>query len=243
MIGGIIDRGSSDRGITLGLFKDIQANLVDDPRRGFFLFDDMFDLNTGAWTGTQATQGTWALDTTVGNIGVGLLDCNSTTDNQGMQIQRSGWAVAPSTGRGVIAMEFRCKAADIATGPQFFGGLSIVDTTLIASGANSSTDHVGFESVTDNNIILFQTEDGGTRVSGATSPHTFVDDTYVKLGFRLYGNTVCDVFVNGVEVDVDFSATPEIPDGSILVPSFVCQSAGTTDPILHIDWLALAYYK
>lgn len=239
MYSAVLDRKASDRGPTTELWKGIPEPGCD-PRFGVCLFDDMHDLATGNWTATQATAGTWALDTTVGDRGVALADCNSTTATQGINVQRPGWAVAPAAGK-IIAYEGLLKAADIATGPEFFWGLSVVDTTLIASSANSSADHVGFESVTDNNILLFHTEDGGTRVSGATSPHTLVDDTYVKLGFRIIGLTAVEVYVNGSIVNVAFSATPDIPEGSILVPSLVCQTGGTTDPIVHLDWIRMGW--
>ena len=235
----MLDRGANDRGHTTKLFKGIPEP-GQDPRFGVCLFDDLHDLPTGVWTATQASQGTFALDATVGNDGVALADCNSTSATQGINVQRAGWAVTPAAGQ-IIAFEGRLKAADIATGPEFFWGLSIVDTTIIASSANSSTDHVGFESVTDNNILLFQTEDGSTRVSGATSPHTLVDDTWVKLGFRIIGTDQVIVYVNGEAVNVGFSATPDVPEGSVLVPSLVCQSGGTTDPIVHLDWIRMGW--
>jgi len=237
----IIDRKASDRGPTLALWKDIDADVADDPRRGMVFFDDFFDLVTGRYTATQATAGTFAIDTTVANTGVALADCNSTTSTQGINVQAASTNFAPAAGR-IIVFEARVKAADIATGPEFFLGLSTVDTTLIASSANSSADHIGFESVSDDNILLFHTEDGGTRVSGATSPHTLVDDAWVKLGFKVIGLTKCEVWVNGAKVDVNFSATPDICDGSIIVPSLVCQSAGTTDPIVHLDWWRIGTY-
>lgn len=237
----IIDLKSGDSGPTLALWKDIDAEVNDDPRRGFVFWDNFVDLLTGRWTATQATAGTFAIDTTVGNTGVALADCNSATATQGINVQAAGTNFMPEAGR-IIVFEARVKAADIATGPEFFLGLSVVDTSVIASSANSSADHVGYESVSDDNVLLFHTEDGGTRVSGATSPHTLVDDAWVKLGFKLIGITKCEVWVNGVEVDVNFSATPDIPDGSILVPTLVCQSGGTTDPIVHVDWIRVGTY-
>jgi hypothetical protein len=70
----------------------------------------------------------------------------------------------------------------------------------------------------------------------ASSIHTFVDDAWVKLGFKVTGTTKVEFFVNGVLVG---TITANIPTTE-LRPSLVCQSGGTTDPIVHIDWLALA---
>ncbi len=86
--------------------------------------------------------------------------------------------------------------------------------------------------MTDDNILLFHSESAGTR-SNTTTPETLVDDTYVKLGFRVEGTDRVRIFVNGVEFSEKI--TSNIPTVA-MVPSLVCQSGGTTDPIVHIDW-------
>jgi hypothetical protein len=248
----IIDLKANDEGPTLALWKDIQADVNDDPRRGMFWMDRFLcgsatlsasgTITTpdAVWTATEATSGTSGIDTARGHEG-GLIFTTAATDDAGHQAQ-GGPTVIPAAGR-IIVFETRVKVIDNATGPQFFAGLSIVDTTIMASGANSSTDHIGFESVTDNNILLFHTEDGGTRVSGATSPHTLVASEWVKLGFKIIGIDKCEVWVNGSKVDVNFSATPDICVGTELVTSLACLSAGTTSPDATFDWVALGVYQ
>jgi hypothetical protein len=217
------------------------GQVFQDPGYGFGFCDHFLsEVELSHYTLTQATAGTFALDDAVG--GVALLDCNSTTQGQGGQIQRQGASTGavflPSAGT-TIWFEARIKVADTATGPEFFLGLSAEDDTLIATQANSSPNHIGFESVTNNLVLLFHGEKAGTRAS-CTTPGTLVDDTWVKLGFRVNGVTSVDVFVDGVK----FLGTNAITSASIpvvaLTPSVVCQAGGTTDPITHIDWLACA---
>lgn len=199
---------------------------------GFLFEDDFLDLPTGKYTATQATAGTFALTDAKG--GVALADCDSTTATQGINIQLGGTAgeIFIPDAEDIIIFEAYLKAADIATGPEFFLGLSVTDTTLIASSANSSANHIGFESVSDDNVLLFHTESGGSR-SSLTTVHTLVDDAWVKLGFRVTGTGLIEVFVNGSKFAS--TLTTNIPTTEMR-PSLVCQSSGTTDPIVHIDW-------
>jgi hypothetical protein len=242
---------ATDRGPTLGLWKDFPARGESDPRYGFTWHDDFLytiltdsgsDIKAitsgGAYAVENATSGSVAQDTNVGNIGVALLNSGATTDDQGVQIQ-GGPVVAPAAGRK-IAFETRLQFDAIGTGPIFFAGLSIIDTSVFASGANTSTDHVGFECVVAaDKVLTFHTEDGGTRISGATSPHTLVEDTYVKLGFLIDGNAGASVtvYVNGVKTGVAFTADPDICTDTLIVPTIAALANGTTQPIAHVDWM------
>jgi len=196
--------------------------------------DDFQDLPTGRYTATQSTTGTFALDDAAG--GVALADCNSETVVQGINVQRGG-----TTGETFLAaagttiyFEARVKAADIGTGPEFFLGLHIIDTAIIDTSAMAAADSdwVGFKSLTDNNILLGTTSDNATEATAA-SIHTLVEDTWVKLGFKVIGTDSVEFYVNGALKSN--TITTNLP-GGLLVPSLVCQSNGTTDPIVHIDW-------
>jgi len=205
--------------------------------RGYGFYDDFMDLLTGRYTATQATAGTFALDDAEG--GVALADSNSTTDTQGITVQTGGSAgEAFLTGTAqILAFEARVKLADVATPPEFFLGLSEIDTTLIASGANSSANHLGFEITSDSaTVIDFHAEVAGTRTS-QTSVHTFADDTWVKLGFKVVNRSRIEIWVDGVKNATQLTAGFPLVE---MAPSLVCQSNGTTDPIVHIDWWAAA---
>jgi len=191
--------------------------------------------NTGKWVLTKATAGTAALDAAAKG-GVLLLDSASTTNNEGAQIQLGGQAGASSfipNANAKIYYEARVKIADIgSTTCQMFAGLAIVDTSVFASAANSTANHIGFEAI-NTTAMGFHSEKAGDRASTA-AVHTVVDDGYVKLGFVVDGLTKITPYVNGVAKDAITTYIPIVA----MTPSFVCHSSGTTDPIVHIDWVA-----
>jgi hypothetical protein len=209
--------------------------LLGDLSGGYGFFDDFLDIATGHHTITAATQGTFVLDDA--RYGVALADCDSSTVEQGVTVQRcgtTGESFAP-VAKTILFFEARIKAADIATGPEFFLGLHSKDTTVIASSAMdaAASDWIGFKSLTDDNILLATTANNTTETTAA-SIHTLVEGTYVHLGFRVTDTSMVEFFVNGVKVG---TITATIPT-ALMVPTLVCQSNGTTDPIVHIDWWA-----
>ena len=148
-----------------------------------------------------------------------------------------GGAVAASSfiasANSKIYYEARVKIADIgSTTCQMFAGLSSIDTSILASAANTSINHIGFEAI-NTTAMGFHSEKADTRASSA-AVHTVVDDGYVKLGFIVDGLTKVTPYVNGVAKD---AVTTQLPIVG-MTPSFVCHSSGTTDPIVHVDWVA-----
>ena len=227
---------NSGRGLSPGLWAK-QPRDFQDLNVGFGITDDFLTFDDeNKWVLTQATAGTVALDVAAKG-GVLLLDSNSTTNNQGVQIQLGGAAGASSfipSATSKIYYEARIKAADIgSTTCQVFAGLAIVDTSVFASAANSTANHIGYEAI-NSTAVGIHSEKAGTRSSTA-SAHTLVDDTYVKLGFVVDGLTSVTPYVNGV---AKTAITTNIPIVA-LTPSFVCHSSGTTDPILHVDWVSV----
>ena len=227
---------NSGRGLSPALWAK-QPRDFQDLSVGFGITDDFLTFDDeNKWVLTQATAGTVALDVAAKG-GVLLLDSNSTTNNQGVQVQLGGAAGASSfipSATSKIYYEARIKAADIgSTTCQVFAGLAIVDTSVFASAANSTANHIGYEAI-NSTAVGIHSEEAGTRSSTA-SAHTLVDDTYVKLGFVVDGLTSVTPFVNGV---AKTAITANIPIVA-LTPSFVCHSSGTTDPILHVDWVSV----
>lgn len=200
-------------------------------------FDDFFTLNTvattGEWVSTQATAGTALV--TDGHGGLVDLDSNSGTADQGIQLQRNKESfVIPSD--GILAFEARLKLVDLVTDTQFFVGLAVNDTTVFASGENSTADHVGFEmnatSIAANpGKALLVSEVGGSR-SSVANVHTFAEDTWVRLGFLCEYRGRVTAYINGEPFATAITATLT---GTELAPTFVCQSEGNSDPILTLD--------
>lgn len=202
-----------------------------DPSIGF-LWDGRWDTydataTTGEWVLTQATTGAAAISTAA--PGVLELDSNSTTAAQGATLQHQKAVFIPAAGKHIWA-EFNVKVVDTYDKAELFIGLSELDTTLIAASANSSANHIGWQCVTDDGVLLFSAEKAGTGATKAAV--TIAEATYVKLGFYVNGVTEVEQYVNNVLVGTNH-VTANIPIVA-LYPSFVCQSGGTNDPILHI---------
>lgn len=204
---------------------------LHDPSIGVYLNETFTSYNaastTGDWVLTQATQGTAAISTAA--PGVLELDSNSSTSTQGANLQRVKSVFVPAAGKD-LWFEVSVKVVDTFDKVEFFAGLSEVRTAIIASSANASDNHIGWQCVTDDGVLLFSAE---KATAGATKAAvTLAEDTYVKLGFKVSGVTGIQQYINGVAVGTAH-ATANTPVLA-LVPSFVCQSAGTNDPIAHL---------
>lgn len=206
------------------------AEYMHDPSIGF-LFEENFSEydTTDIWTLTQSTTGAAALSIVAS--GVLEIDSNSTTVVQGANVQRTGGPfIVPAALKDIWA-EFKFKIVDTYDDCELFCGLSEVDTAILDTSANESTNHIGWQCVTDDGVLLFTSEKGG---AGDTSASVTIEEaTYIKLGFFVDGITSVQQFVNGVATGTAH-ATANVPIVK-LIPSFVCQSGGTADPIMHLQ--------
>ena len=202
-----------------------------DPQIGFMIDERWHSYDAAATTGdyvlTQATTGAAAISTAA--PGVLELDSNSTTATQGATLQHNKAVFVPAADKHIWA-EFKVKVVDTYDKAELFVGLSELDTTLIATSANSSANHIGWQCVTDDGVLLFSAEKAGTGATKAAA--TIAEATYIKLGFYVNGVTEVEQYVDGVLTGTNH-VTANIPIVA-LYPSFVCQSGGTNDPILHI---------
>lgn len=217
------------------------AEILADPGAGFAFFDDFLDLATGKYTATQATAGTFALTDADG--GVVIADSNSATDTQGINVQLGGTAgeIVKCEADSEVIFEARIKVHDFGTagaGQQLFLGLSETDTTIIASSANSSDNHIGFEAIATDSVT--GVGEKATARGTVASLVTLVDSdvtagSWVKLGFRVVGVTRIEFYVNGTK-NATTLATANIPIVEMR-PSLVVQSDGaSTDVLVHMDW-------
>ena len=202
---------------------------LHDPSIGILYEEKWSSYNASDdWTLTQATTGAAAISTAM--TGVLELDSNSTTATQGANLQRTtGMTIVPVASTEIWA-EFEVKVVDTYDKVELFVGLSEADTTLIATSANSSANHIGWQCVTDDGVLLHTAEKAtaGNTVAAAT----IAEDTYIKLGFYVNGITSIQGYINGVATSA-VHPTANVPIVK-LIPSFVCQSGGTNDPVLHI---------
>jgi hypothetical protein len=246
---------NSGRGFSKELWADCpRSSIESDPDFGWYFRDDfmdVFDL-TNRYTLTQATAGTFAMiddDETapLTDGGIAALDCGSSTVAQGGNVQASSTVGArfKPQANSKIWFEARIAVADLtagSTGPEFYCGLAEIDTTIIGSSALSTANHVGFSSVTDDGVLISAAEKasaahtGTTMLALGTAP-LLADVTWHKIGFRITNLTKVEFFVDGVQKSGtgDNVATANIPIVA-MVPSLVCHSDGTVDPIVYIDW-------
>lgn len=203
------------------------------------LLDEQFNnfdttSSTGDWVSTQATSGTAAISTAA--PGALLLDAGATTDNQGIQIQRTKSPLVPAANKSIW---WETKVTLSASTPpvtraQLFIGYAAIDTTVIASGAMSTQNHLGFL-IVDGGLLVstFSADKAGTGTT--KTGHTFVAATAVKLGFRYDG--VADQvipYVNGVALTSSAIATANVPKVAIY-PTVVVQADSTDRPTLLVE--------
>lgn len=217
---------------TTGVWKDCPLwEYMCNPSIGIMLDETWQSYDPEATNGdyvlTQATTGAAAISTAEG--GVLELDSNSTTQGQGANLQRVKSAFLPAANKNIWA-EFEFKVVDTYDKVELFVGLSEVDTTILATQANSSANHIGWQCVTNDGVLLFSSEKAGTGATKAAA--TIAEATYIRLGFKVVGVTEIEQYVNGVLTSANH-VTANIPIVA-LYPSFVCQSGGTNDPILHL---------
>lgn len=228
---------SLSAGYSANLWKDCPLlEYAHDPAIGTLLDERFQSYNaaatTGDWVLTQSVAGAAAISTAA--TAVLELDSNSTTSTQGANLQRVKSVFVPAAGKD-LWFECSVKIVDTFDKVELFVGMSDVETAIIASSANASDNHIGWQCVTDDGVLLFSGEKAGTGATRAAA--TIAEDTYIKLGFKVNGVTTVDQYINGVLTGTA-TATANIPIVA-LVPSFVCQSAGTNDPIMHIKNLRI----
>jgi hypothetical protein len=206
---------------------------VCSPKIGVLLDEDFVDYDaTDTYVATAATTGTAAIDTaTPGTL---KLDAGATTAAQGLNLQRTKACFVPAANKS-LWFETRVTlsaATPPVTKAQIFIGLAASDTTIIASGSQSTNNRIGWQIETAGNLTSVFTVDKAGTGTTATG-HTFVAATAVNLGF--YYDGVADTvqqYINGVATGTAI-ATTYIPKLAIY-PSFVCQSDGTDRPLLYV---------
>lgn len=203
----------------------------------FGYFDDFGNDSAGAWVDTQATSGTIVQsDYLTGSV---LMDAGATTADQGIQRQSEGETILPAAGR-IIRYEARVKPTNLSN--QFFIGLAVEDTTVIAAGENSTANHIGWELgatdiASDGTQLYGYAEKAGTRnVARGIASGVLTSGSWVNVGFRVIGTSKIEWIVNNVIVDETTITSSNIPVTE-MTPTLVCQSEGTTQPTLEVDYI------
>ena len=197
---------------------------------GFTSYDPT--STTGDWVATAATSGTAAILST--DRGTIQLDAGATTDNQGMQLQNLKQVVLPASGKDIWAEFYISLTASTppVTRAQLFVGVAASDTSIIASGAQSTNNRIGWQIVDGGLLVTTFTADKAGTATTKTGP-TLVDATKIRLGFRYDGTAdTVQQYVNGAASGTAV-ATANVAKLA-MYPSFVCQSDGTDRPLLNV---------
>lgn len=236
------DKPGNGRALQQALWGDCPRLDIAHHGAGYFFSDDFCDSPTltGKYTATQATAGTFLIVNE--RTGVAEADCNSTTQHQGIQVQKSTTVGAMFAPLADTKIWFDCRILlkDIATMANIFIGLHDIDTTIMSSGAlvDASNDWIGFKSETTVSTISGTCSNNTTESTAALAitptDHdvTTTGAAWMNLGFRVTGTSLIEFYVNGVKSAL--TITTNIPT-AVMTPSLVCQTDGTTDPILWID--------
>lgn len=207
----------------------------ESPDWGWYLDEDFMggDATMNNWTLTQASSGTEvsAFTDTGGTIDI---DAGATTVTQGVNLQAKHAMFKPAANQDIY---FECRVANSKVGGELFFGLAEVDTSIIATSAVSTANHIAYSSITDDGVLIGNGEKASAGTTTATL-HTFVANTYVKLGFKVTGISKVEWFVDGVKKAVSTNlATANIPI-VVVCPSIVVQADGTNQPVVTVDWVA-----
>lgn len=203
---------------------------LHDPMIGTYLNESFQSYNATATTGdyllTAAVSGTAAISTVY--PGCIAINAGAATAAQGAQIQRLKSMFLPATGKDIwFEARIRMETAIIA---EMFVGLAASDTTIIASSAMNVNNHLGWSSITDDGVLLFDADKAGT---GTTAAATSVSTSaWVRLGFKYDGTAdTVQQYVNGVATGSAI-ATTYIAKAA-MYPTLVCQAGGTGQPVMH----------
>lgn len=205
-----------------------------DQSIGYYLNESFTSYNatatTGDWVLTQATSGSAAMSTTI--PGALAIDSGATTDNQGANLQRLKSMFIPAANKSIWFEWFGQLTATTppVTKAQLYIGLAASDTSIIAAGAMTTNNRIGWM-ILDGGLLAttFTCDKAGTATT-KTGP-TLVAATDIRLGFFYDG--VADTvqqYVNGATLGTPV-ATTNIPKLA-MYPSLVCQSDATDQPIL-----------
>lgn len=220
----------------LGVWKNAPLNRIPfDPFYAVVLDEGFvgYDASTGGeYTLTQATAGSAAISTTY--PGTLAIDSGSTTATQGANVQRLKSAFVPAANKDIWA-EFHVMWTGVgALNVEAFIGLAESDTTIIAGSAVTTANHIGWSSVTDDGVLLFNVSKTGPTGTTAASM-TLAASTWYKLGFHYSGTSdTVQQYVGGVAVG-DPIATTYIPKVAVF-PSMVVQSGGTDQPVMNVRY-------
>jgi hypothetical protein len=206
-----------------------------DPTKFITDFDDFHIYLATDWTVTNTGAATEALSSAHGPGGV-LLLTNAAADNDLCTIQRAVESFKFTSGK---KLWFACRlkstnAATEVTEQDIFVGLIITDTDLVGG----ITDGVYFSKPdgTAGTISFISTMNSTATTQSAVG--TFVDNTFIELGFYYDGGTALEVYVDNAKVaTVTVALGTTLVNDEELAVTFGIQNGTAAAKALAIDYV------
>lgn len=261
--------------------------MIVDPSKGIHFFDDFINfaqhdaaadsgqydvyIDTGVAIEQQVGDGGTGFGAADGN-GVAEVTGNDADNDEGNLTSHGPMIQVSDTAADAKKMWFECRVkkasiADQALG--VFAGLSFddgageslakADAMVDDTGATGAFSYLGFHNdLADGDALnLIVRAEGGAETEIIAGVHTWVADTYVKLGMvydpdgcEQYGGETTDkiaIFVNGVAQSTFITATQiaaaTFPDGEPLGLSLLTKVGATAESKAQMDWWRVAQLR
>lgn len=229
-------------GITNVAETDVCADMGQlDPTKFHSYMEDfdaflLTDGTTAQWTVTAASTGTAALTAVNGGA---LLLTTADADEDLIQAQRTTATWLPVAGKKTF-FKARLKVLTAAA-TDFFVGLSVIDTSLIAASAIGTTEAIGFfKAAAATTCTFYNRLDGTTGSTSASSIGTVADDTFFTVGFYYNGVDKVYYMFNDVILGSVSGAATYLPN-TVMSPSVALAQEGTPGAqTLTLDYVFVA---
>ncbi len=223
--------------------------IASDPSLAYTFFEDFVNFyaitdadppTSAGWTWTQGANTNGGVSIIAGAGGLLELDSESTTQHEGMhgQVDVAHFKLAANKD---LWFEARVRVTDTFDKCEFFCGIATLDTTLMKNDGDLDTgsDFVGFgvETTKLGVTSFYECKDTAELSDSMGTVGTLPEDDWIRLGFHINGTTGIHAFIDGDEVALTNVVASGIPTTDALSPVFVCQTDGTNDPLLAIDWV------
>lgn len=227
-----------------------------DPGKGIYVFEDFLNSLTAAETGGTLTQTTGSgtfTDDPASSGGIMVLDNAANTANHATNLAWVNMQCEPGVGTHIY---FECRIkVGVDDGGLFIGLADDSTTDITGSGTIVvNTDHVGFfrDTGTTAAKIGHQACDGTNVTTADTTIADCDKDAFETFGIHMFGDgdTALDYvkfYHNGALVatvtDTDGGGNDGIPD-AVICPTLAVDNIGdTTQMKLTIDWMRLLVYN
>jgi len=223
--------------------------IAQDPALAYCVFEDFSNFHpitdanpptVAGWTCTQGGNDKGVLRIIDGAGGLLDIYSESTTQHEGLTVQQT---VAPflCAADKDIWFEARVRVTDTFDKCEFFCGLAKIDGTLLKNDGDmdQTADYIGFGvETTLSGVTSFYACKDATELKDSTgATGTLPEADWMRFGFHVDGTTGIKAFIDGDPFALTTVLYTNIPTTDPLAISFVCQTDGTNDPILAVDWV------